>query len=178
MTASKLDQEAGLQPTTTKMPVTASLDSLHDGGQRKILDLVDELRRMGLSSILNLPQIVVCGDQSAGKSSVLEAISEIPFPRKAGFCTRFATEVVLRRSKATNVSVRIVPDQTRPAQEQEALRRFSRSITDFKELPEIVELAARDMGLALEGESSGSNKAGIARDVLSIEMTGPSCPQL
>lgn len=39
-----------------------------------------------------------CGDQSSGKSSCLEAISGVPFPRKDTLCTRFATEVVLRKN--------------------------------------------------------------------------------
>lgn len=64
------------------VPNTSSLDGLHSKDQRNFMDLVDRLRRAGLSSILQLPQIVVCGDQSSGKSSVLEAITEIPFPRK------------------------------------------------------------------------------------------------
>ncbi|KAL4907042.1 P-loop containing nucleoside triphosphate hydrolase protein [Aspergillus multicolor] len=45
---------------------------------------------------------VVCGDQSAGKSSVLEGISGIPFPRQDGLCTRFATEIVLRHNPHAN----------------------------------------------------------------------------
>jgi GTPase SAR1 family protein len=74
---------------------TESLEALQSDEQRKVLDVVDHLRRQGLSGIVELPQIVVCGDQSSGKSSVLEAITEIPFPRNENLCTRFATEVRL-----------------------------------------------------------------------------------
>jgi hypothetical protein len=72
---------------------TSSLQALQSTDQRKVMDIVDKLRRAGLSGIVELPQLVVCGDQSSGKSSVLEAITEIPFPRKENLCTRFATEV-------------------------------------------------------------------------------------
>ena len=72
---------------------TGSLRALHSTDQRKVLDIVDNLRRAGLNSLLQLPQIVVIGDQSSGKSSALEALTEIPFPRKENLCTRFATEV-------------------------------------------------------------------------------------
>lgn len=72
---------------------TSSLKALQSADQRKVMDIVDKLRRTGLSGIVELPQLVVCGDQSSGKSSVLEAITEIPFPRKENLCTRFATEV-------------------------------------------------------------------------------------
>jgi hypothetical protein len=74
---------------------TSSLQALQSADQRKVMDIVDKLRRTGLSGVVELPQLIVCGDQSSGKSSVLEAITEIPFPRKENLCTRFATEVRL-----------------------------------------------------------------------------------
>lgn len=46
---------------------TTSLEALQPDGQRKILDIVDDLRRQGLSGDVELPQLVVCGDQSSGK---------------------------------------------------------------------------------------------------------------
>ena len=154
---------------------TSSLDALHDSGQRKILDLVDDLRRMGLNSVLELPQIVVCGDQSAGKSSVLEAISEIPFPRRANFCTRFATEIVLRRSDEAAIAVHITPDKIRPDHEQKDLKKFSETITDFKDLPGLIDAATIAMGLDVEVGTGGN---GIARDVLTIEISSPKHPHL
>lgn len=48
---------------------------------RPWLDMIDNLRSIGLYQDIPLPQIAVVGDQSSGKSSVLEAISGIPFPR-------------------------------------------------------------------------------------------------
>jgi hypothetical protein len=93
------DSEAGtpaqLTPTfiDADAVTTSSLQALQSADQRKVMDIVDKLRRTGLSGIVELPQLVVCGDQSSGKSSVLEAITEIPFPRKENLCTRFATEV-------------------------------------------------------------------------------------
>jgi len=55
------------------------------------LEQISALRTRGIGETIDLPQLVVCGDQSAGKSSVLEGISGIPFPRDEGVCTKFAT---------------------------------------------------------------------------------------
>lgn len=54
---------------------TESLRKLQSTGERQLLDVVDKLRRAGLNGTIKLPQLVVCGDQSSGKSSVLEAVS-------------------------------------------------------------------------------------------------------
>lgn len=55
-----------------ELQITSSLKDLQTDEQRKVLDIVTEVRKCGLDRILELPQLVVCGDQSAGKSSVLE----------------------------------------------------------------------------------------------------------
>ena len=40
---------------------------------------------------------MVVGDQSSGKSSLLEALTGLPFPVASQLCTRFATQVSFRR---------------------------------------------------------------------------------
>ena len=51
---------------------------------RPYIDLIDRLRRIGLERDISLPSIVVVGDQSSGKSSVLEALSGVQLPRGSG----------------------------------------------------------------------------------------------
>ncbi|NXY37541.1 MX protein, partial [Pomatorhinus ruficollis] len=51
---------------------------------RPCIDLVDSLRALGIEKDLSLPAIAVIGDQSSGKSSVLEALSGVPLPRGNG----------------------------------------------------------------------------------------------
>src|SRR5208282_2523558 len=46
--------------------------------------------------------IVVIGNQSAGKSSLIEAISQIKVPRAQGTCTRCPMEVRLRRGDSAS----------------------------------------------------------------------------
>ncbi|KAI1115638.1 interferon-induced GTP-binding protein Mx [Nemania sp. NC0429] len=151
------------------------LEELQTDEQRRILDTVTQIRKCGLESVLSLPQIVVCGDQSAGKSSVLEALTEIPFPRNDNLCTRFATEISLRREPVDRLTVKVIPDNTRPSKEQDAIKGFSETITDFKDLPVIMEAAKKVMGISNAEQTPGK---AFARDVLSIEIEGPNRPQV
>jgi len=43
-------------------------------------------------------QLVIVGKQSAGKSSLLKSLTDIPFPIEDGLCTRFATRIISRRT--------------------------------------------------------------------------------
>lgn len=64
------------------MSTNSSLEALQNAAQARVLDTILKLSRCGLQSIdLPLPQLVVCGDQSAGKSSLFEALTGITFPR-------------------------------------------------------------------------------------------------
>ncbi|XP_027932145.1 dynamin-related protein 4C-like [Vigna unguiculata] len=56
---------------------------------RPILDALENLRRLNITKEgIQLPTIVVVGDQSSGKSSVLESLAGISLPRGQGICTR------------------------------------------------------------------------------------------
>ncbi|XP_058222946.1 dynamin-related protein 4C-like [Rhododendron vialii] len=56
---------------------------------RPLLDAVDRLRHLKVAQEgIQLPTIVVVGDQSSGKSSVLESLAGISLPRGQGICTR------------------------------------------------------------------------------------------
>uniref|UniRef100_A0A671T2Q4 Interferon-induced GTP-binding protein Mx2-like n=1 Tax=Sinocyclocheilus anshuiensis TaxID=1608454 RepID=A0A671T2Q4_9TELE len=78
-------------------PITAHLESI-----RPYIDLIDTLRSAGIHKDLALPTIIVIGDQSSGKSSVLEALSGVPLPRGSGIVTRCPLEL---RLKKVNVGV-------------------------------------------------------------------------
>ena len=46
---------------------------------RNLISLIDSLRDMGVQEYISLPRIAVLGTQSAGKSSLLEAIVGMDF---------------------------------------------------------------------------------------------------
>ena len=160
-----------------QIDTTTSLEGLQTEEQRLVLDTIAQIRKCGLESVLSLPQLVVCGDQSAGKSSVLEALTEIPFPRNDNLCTRFATEIILRRATTSSLIIKVIPGPERTRTEQEAIKAFNESITDLAELPALMNKAMAVMGIDSTLDSNSTGRA-FARDVLSIEIENPTTPQL
>ncbi|OBT89992.1 hypothetical protein VE02_01614 [Pseudogymnoascus sp. 03VT05] len=147
-----------------------SLKALQTGEQMELLNIVDSLRAEGLGEITALPQLIVCGDQSSGKSSVLEAISGIPFPRKENTCTRFATEVILRRSPESRISVSVVPSRDRKQADREELLKFRHLLSTPDDFLDLFN-KAKDVMLNVPGKS-------FSKDILRIEFCGPTQPQL
>ncbi|PHU20162.1 hypothetical protein BC332_11313 [Capsicum chinense] len=70
---------------------------------RPLLDCVDKLRHLNIMQEgIQLPTIVVVGDQSSGKSSVLESLAGISLPRGQGICTR--VPLVMRLQNDPNIT--------------------------------------------------------------------------
>lgn len=129
---------------------------------------------LGLNDHVDLPQLIVCGDQSSGKSSVLAAISGVPFPKRDNLCTRFATEVILRRNddiESVRISASITTGGFKPSGYQALGSSFHHDLQSMDELPEILEKAAMAMGVGTTGSAISSN-------ILRLEVRGPYMPQL
>ncbi|KAJ8131769.1 hypothetical protein O1611_g1857 [Lasiodiplodia mahajangana] len=150
---------------------TDVLNGLCSDDQLELLDAVDQLRLQGIDHYISLPQIIVCGDQSSGKSSVLEAISGVPFPVKSNLCTRFPTELILRRSTRSDVTVSIIPHKELGRSEKEALSAFHKKLDGFDGLADLIESAKIAMGISMQGK-------GFSKDLLRIEISGPHHPHL
>ena len=71
---------------------------------KHILDTFEAIR-VECEGDIALPQICVNGDQSSGKSSLLNALTGIDFPVKPGICTRCPTLVECRRSDTVLYSI-------------------------------------------------------------------------
>lgn len=149
---------------------TLPLVSLQSKDHEELLNIIDKLRSQGISRYIDLPQLIVCGDQSSGKSSVLEAVSGLRFPTKDNLCTRFATELVLRRVATESATVTIVPDPGRSEQEITKLSAFKPSTTVYDDFGSIIEEAGEAMGL-------GPAKV-FSTDILRVEISGPTQPHL
>lgn len=147
---------------------------IQSNDHRDLLDIVDALRSQGVSHYVDLPQIIVCGSQSSGKSSTLQSLSGIEFPSAEGLCTRFATELVLRRGDIPGIKVHIQPHTDRSEEERIRLSAFSMETSDQTHFPKIIEAAKEAMGLGAVGPGVKI----FSTDVLRIESTSPTAPNL
>ena len=145
--------------------------SLQSKDHGQLLDVIDLLRSQGISHYVRLPQLIVCGDQSSGKSSVLEAVSGVRFPTKENLCTRFATELVLRRDSMANATVAIIPGTERSDKEKEKLLGFKAPTVRIDDFPSLIDAAKEATGL-------GSGAKAFSDDVLRVEISGPEQPHL
>ena len=139
---------------------------------------------------------LVTDDSCSGKSSVLEGLTDLPFPRDSGLCTRFATHITFRRSAMTAVSVSIQPTANALPDHAEKLKQYKVQLDDLdqsmftKILGEVClgrssplcTLQARalicgkvhkHMGLKGSGAPFDQKADTFSDDVLKIEICGP-----
>ncbi|KAJ1333083.1 vacuolar protein sorting-associated protein 1 [Microdochium nivale] len=148
-----------------------ALQGLCSQDRLDLMDTIDRLRSEGVDHLISLPQIIVVGDQSSGKSSVLEAISGVPFPAQSNLCTRFPTELILRRASQVSIRVSIAAHSSRSNAERAALSKFDEELGTFDDLSKLIEKAKSAMGISING-------ANFARDLLRVEISGPDRPHL
>jgi hypothetical protein len=115
------------------------------------------------------------GPQSSGKSSVLETIAGIPFPRKGGLYTRYRTRVTLLRKPESKVALRIIPETGRPPHEADQLRGFISSL-DRAALQNTMPVAM-DQAHKMIFSGSKANKV-FTYDILSITISSPDEQEL
>lgn len=149
--------------------------------QAPFLDAIDQLRQHQVDSEIDFPQWIVVGDQNTGKSSVMEAISRIPFPIQTGVCTRFPIQLELRRDPEVKFEVTITPGESRKDGEKAALRVFHRNVPALSELPQIIQDAWKEMGVESKSPTDDAvkeDKLRFSDDTLRIHVSGPNVPSL
>ncbi|RIA95861.1 P-loop containing nucleoside triphosphate hydrolase protein [Glomus cerebriforme] len=180
---------------TNLIPVTIG-ESSYAKNAVKYIEILNKLRSIGAQSTIDLPTVVFCGNQSAGKSSLLEAISGIQLPRSEGTCTRCVMEIRLIQFSgdwSCQVSLRKEYD----ANEEKLIRpeevKFGKIITN----PNNVEIVARRAQKALLNpnckpedyfnydfenlsyeDDAAKNSLKFTKNVVCLEIKGPKVPNL
>ncbi|GLJ35681.1 hypothetical protein SUGI_0717020 [Cryptomeria japonica] len=136
---------------------TLSLSESYNEHIRPLLDTVDTLRRLGvMKEGINLPSIVVVGDQSSGKSSVLESLMGISLPKGQGICTRVPVVIRMQNCK---------PEECLTIIEYNGKKQFIAESSITKTLNSITE------------EISGTEK-GIGDTPIILTVCKPNAPEL
>ncbi|XP_076609473.1 interferon-induced GTP-binding protein Mx-like [Chaetodon auriga] len=135
-----------------------TLNQQYEEKVRPCIDLIDSLRSLGVEKDLALPAIAVIGDQSSGKSSVLEALSGVALPRGSGIVTRCPLELKMKRKK-----------EGEKWSGKLSYKDHEEEMTD----PAVVEKKIREAQNKMAGVGSG-----ISDDLISLEIASPDVPDL
>ena len=157
----------------------------YDASRQKLNAIIKALRDCGTEEVIKLPKIAVIGNQSAGKSSLIEAISQIKVPRASGTCTRCPMEVVLSHGDPEDwhckVSLRIEYEEAK-VQHLGTIKDFAK--TDSKDdvalLLRRAQLAVLNpstpyekfVNLAEADCNSHSRERNFSRNTVVLEITG------
>ncbi|KAI1950910.1 hypothetical protein LOZ57_001458 [Ophidiomyces ophidiicola] len=144
-------------------------------GNPVLLEKIDKLFECNVGDLVDLPIIVVVGDQSSGKSCVLAGLTKLPFPRDSGLCTRFATQIIFRRSNIKKIGVSIIPAPASTKEHAEKVKAWHIEVEnlDNESFTKILSQAHEVMNLSSQTEKEKSSLSTFSEDVLRLEIQGP-----
>ncbi|SPJ89719.1 related to Mx protein [Fusarium torulosum] len=98
----RMRPNAAAESPTGQIPADGSFfqNSFQDIGKelKACNDTLGELQQLGVSHDVPLPELVLVGDQSAGKSSLMSGLANLELPRSEGTCTRCPLHIRVSRS--------------------------------------------------------------------------------
>ncbi|KAI0457535.1 interferon-induced GTP-binding protein Mx2 [Xylaria acuta] len=146
-------------------------------GNLSVLTKVDKLREL-IGTRVALPQVVVVGDQSSGKSSVLENLTGFGFPRDAELCTRYVTQITCRREAQESISVSIIVNPDATPDSRARVKDFQRTFTELSpaNLAQLFTEANEAMGISNSHATNSNNfpLPAFSEHILKIEKLGPN----
>mmetsp|Transcript_8720 Transcript_8720/g.19732 ORF Transcript_8720/g.19732 Transcript_8720/m.19732 type:complete len:553 (+) Transcript_8720:188-1846(+) len=143
--------------------------------------LVNALKNAGADHDLQLPRIVFAGKQSAGKSSLVEAVTGIALPRAHGTCTKCPIEVTTERVESTDpkfwecdVSLRIMYGENGDKKESpENIKICTITAEERSEMPDKIMEAQEEIL-----EKSGDGKQKFTKNTICVHIRGRECQNL
>ncbi|KAK7909186.1 hypothetical protein PG985_015064 [Apiospora marii] len=145
------------------------LSDLCSEDQLKLIDAINRLRPQGIDHDVSTPQIIVCGDRSSGKSSLLRAITGLSFPVGNDICTRFPIKHAWRRDRRFNVSASVVPLHPRDESDRQVLPSREAELETLDGLGSSIKAAESIMDISATGTS-------FSTSTLQKEISGPRQP--
>ncbi|KAK3377308.1 P-loop containing nucleoside triphosphate hydrolase protein [Lasiosphaeria ovina] len=171
----------GTAGSTESQATPGAVQDLTDPKQVGVFDALKELSRLKVTSTIEIPQLIVVGDQSTGKSSVLEAIGRFHFPVAGRVCTQFPTKLILRRSSEEHTVVSIQPAPSRTDADRERLEKFREELSRPDEFPALVDRARAELGVPASsnyGAGGSQEPLRFVEDVLVVKSSGPDLVQV
>ncbi|KAF8997232.1 P-loop containing nucleoside triphosphate hydrolase protein [Hymenopellis radicata] len=159
---------------------------------REMINLVKDLRALGADAEVDLPRIAVIGNQSAGKSSLVEAIADIKVPRAAGTCTRCPMEFRLSYSESawrSQISLRFEKSKTGNRLPNVLEQKFGPTIYSKNELEDMLRRAQMAVlnpstsatqfeAADFKDKSMLENELSFSPNVVCVDVSGPDVPDL
>ncbi|KAF5557996.1 RBTMx2 [Fusarium napiforme] len=159
------------------------VDDPFDNEKRQILfNAIDRLQACGSHKYLAIPQLVVVGEQSSGKSSLLRTLTDISFPVMAGIGTRFPIRVISRRSPSSQgsrerfrISLERAPRDVNGLQRADAAADEYRLEGDTLTM-DVFEAALKDLSENKIGirKGQGAGAKNFVPDIVRVELEGPN----
>ncbi|KAF9020048.1 P-loop containing nucleoside triphosphate hydrolase protein [Hymenopellis radicata] len=156
---------------------------------REMINLVKDLRALGADAEVDLPRIAVIGNQSAGKSSLVEAIADIKVPRAAGTCTRCPMEFRLSYSESawcSQISLRFEKSKTVPNVLEQKFGPIIHSKNELEDMLRRAQMAVLNPSTStaqfetadLKHKSMLENELSFSPNVVCVDVSGPDVPDL
>lgn len=133
------------------------------------LEKIDQLFACNVGEHVPLPQIVVFGDRSCGKSSILEAITKISFPRDSGLCTKYTTQIISRRAAVKQIKASIIPAADSDAEHIDVVRAWHKDDLDLLDREQFLSTLSEVNDIMGIGQGKT-----FSNDVLRIEICSPA----
>ncbi|KAK7432367.1 hypothetical protein QQZ08_000929 [Neonectria magnoliae] len=143
---------------------------------------MDKLQGLKCGKELEIPNLIIVGGQSSGKSSLLQSLTGIPFLVGATCCTRFPTRITSKRtSLGSKDSFRITIEPAEVTidgleRAPETIRKYERvgdTFTAAVFVEAANEVSTEYMGIR-QGKDADSNN--FAAELLKVELSGPNRP--
>ncbi|KAG4028320.1 hypothetical protein MFRU_022g00400 [Monilinia fructicola] len=97
-------KESDSRATTPSLDSMAGIHMVAKDPQL-LIEALSELSDFDVEHVVDLPRIIVVGDQSVGKSTLITLISGVDLPKKSGCCTRCPANIVTKSGSTWSCTI-------------------------------------------------------------------------